>query len=326
MARRPLQRVQAALAARRYFMAQRTKSQIAEELGISRFKVARLIEAAVQEGIIEFKINEPDDLNTELADAVRRAFGLKAVLVLEGADVPSSLVTESLGNLAAQYLEETLVDHQVLGIAWGRTLAATARALTRLPKVDVVQAGGSPAEVAFSQNPVEIVHSVASRGGGRAYPIYGPMWAEDHELIERLRQEPTISAALALYDRIDVLVTGIGAWPEESGLAQGFPQLWRKSALAGAVAADVCATLVNGAGVVVASPLDLQGVCISTAQLRRIPEVVGVAGGTEKVEAIRSVLRGNWINVLITDAGVARRLLQLDSRATQPGFDAHLSA
>lgn len=310
MAPSPLQRVQAALAARRYFIAQRTKSQIADELGISRFKVARLIDVAVQEAIIEFKINEPDDLNTELGDAIRRAFGLKAVLVLEGSDVSASLLTEPLGSLAAQYLEETLVDGQVLGIAWGRTLAATARSLTRLPKVDVVQAGGSPAEVAFSQNPVEIVHSVARRGGGKAFPIYGPMWANDPELIERLRQEPTISAALALYAKIDVLVTGIGAWPDESGLAHGFPKPWRQAAVAEGVVADVCATLVNTDGGQVESPLDRNGVCISTAQLRRIPEVVGVAGGVEKIAAIRSVLRGNWLSVLITDASVARSLLR----------------
>jgi DNA-binding transcriptional regulator LsrR (DeoR family) len=310
MARSPLHRVQAALAARRFFMAQRTKSQIAEEMGLSRFKVARLIDAAVEEGIIEFKINEPDDLNTELADAVRRAFGLKAALVLEGSAVPASLVTEPLGALAAQYLEETLVDGQVLGIAWGRTLAAAARALTRLPKVDVVQANGTPAEVAFAQNPVEIVHSVARRGGGKAYPIYGPMWADDTTLIDRLRAEPTVAAALALYDRIDVLVTGIGAWPSESGLAHGFPGPWREAALAESVTADVCATLVDGAGRVVASPLDRNGICIGTDQLQRIPEVVGVAGGTEKIGAIRSVLRGGWISVLITDAGVARGLLR----------------
>ena len=76
MARRPLHRVQAVSAARRYFIPRQTKSQIAEELGISRFRVARLIDAPIEEGIIQFVISEPSDLNTELGDAVRRAFGL----------------------------------------------------------------------------------------------------------------------------------------------------------------------------------------------------------------------------------------------------------
>jgi DNA-binding transcriptional regulator LsrR (DeoR family) len=136
------------------------------------------------------------------------------------------------------------------------------------------------------------------------------MWADDPELIERLRQEPTISAAIALYDKIDVLVTGIGSWPDESGLAHGFPKAWRQAVLADGAVADVCATLVDTKGGRVESPLDRNGVCIGTAQLRRIPEVVGVAGGIEKIAAIRAVLRGRWLHVLITDASVARSLLR----------------
>lgn len=311
MAHRPLHRVQAALAARRFFIAQRTKSEIAEELGVSRFKVARLIDTAIAEGIIQFTISEPDDLDTELADAVRRAYGLKVVLVLEGADLPTNDLTAPLGNLAAQFLDETLVDGQVLGISWGRTLAAAAKALTHLPRVDVVQAAGSPSGLNFSQSPVELVHSLASLSGGTAYPVYGPMWAEDPFLIERLREEPSILSALNRYEDIDVLVVGIGSWsPAQSCLCQAFPSTWRDEALAAGVQADVCMTLIDRDGIEVPSVLNERGLGISTTQLRRIPQVIGVGGGVEKADAIAAVMRGGWISVLITDAGVARRLLR----------------
>jgi hypothetical protein len=39
--------------------------------------------------------------------------------------------------------------------------------------------------------------------------------------------------------------------------------------------------------------------------------VVGVAGGTRKIEAILAALRGKWINVLITDKRTAESLLSL---------------
>src|SRR5882757_2908366 len=286
MARRPLHSVQAAMAARRYFVDQQTKSQIAEELGLSRFKIARLIDAAIEEGIIQFVFSEPGDLNTKLGEAVRRTYGLKAVLVLDGPDLPTSSLTAPLGNLAAQLLDETLADGQVLGIAWGRTLAATAKALTHLPKVDVVQAAGSPAGLDFSQNPVELVHRLASLSGGEAYPVYAPMWAEDPQLIQRLRQEPSVARAIGRYDDIDVLVVGIGSWnPAESGLCSGFPAPWRDEALAAGVQADVCATLIDREGREVPSRLDENGLGITTAQLRRIPEIIGIGGGLEKAEA-----------------------------------------
>ena len=310
MPRRPMHRVQAALAARRFFIAQKTKSQIAAELGVSRFKVARLIDAAIAEGIIQFTIDEPDGLSTELGDALRQTFGLRMALVLDGPDLPAAALTSPLGNLAAQFLEETLTDGQVLGISWGRTLAAAAKALTHLPRIDVVQAAGIPAGLDMAQNPLELVRSLSSLSGGVAYPVYGPMWSEDPLLIERLRAEPSISTTVHQYDRIDLLVVGIGSWdPAASCLCQGFPPLWRDAALASGVQADLCMTLIDCNGDEVPNVLNERGLGIGSAQLRTIPDVIGVGGGAEKAEAIAAVLRGRWISGLITDAGVARKIL-----------------
>ncbi|MER8700324.1 sugar-binding domain-containing protein [Mesorhizobium sp. M1227] len=310
MPRRPLQRVQASLAARLFFVERKTKSEIADDLGISRFKVARLIDAAIEQKIIEFVISEPEDLNAKLGEAVRRIYGLKAVLVLDGPDLSTSALTTPLGNLAASFLDETLVDGQLLGIAWGRTLAAMAKALTHLPKVDVVQVAGTPAGLDTSQTPVELVHRLAGLSGGIAYPVYSPMWSEDPKLIQSLRNEPSVANAIGKYDSLDVLVIGLGSWiPEESCLSAGFPKAWREKAIAAGVRADVCGTLIAADGREVPSELDDRGLSINSAQIRHIPDVIGIGGGLEKADAIAAVLRGRWINTLITDAGVARRLV-----------------
>src|SRR5712671_1339557 len=311
MTSRPLQRIHAAIAARRHFIDRQTKSQIAEDLSLSRFKVARLIEAAIEEGIVNFVISEPTDLDIELSDKVCKHYGLRSALVLKGPDQPTRALTESLGSLTAQLLEEILEDGQLLGVAWGRTLAAAARALTRLPRVDVVQVAGNPTGLDFALNPVEIVHRIARAGGGKPYPIYAPMWVEDQAAVEGLRSERSVAEALALYHRIDVLVVGIGSWhPPESCLCAAFPSEWHDQALAAGVRADLCATLLDDEGRAVANPLlDQLGLGITAEQLRRIPDIVGIGGGLEKAAAIASVLRGGWISTLVTDAGVARRLL-----------------
>ena len=310
MGRRPLQRIQVALAARRFFVGQQTKSKIADDIGLSRFKVARLIDAAIKQGIVRFVITEPDDLNAELGERVRTKYGLKAVLALDGPDMPTSSLTTPLGSLAASLLDEILVDGQRLGIAWGRTLAAMAKALNHLPKVDVIQVAGAPPGLDISQNPVELVHRLASLSGGAAYPVYGPMWTEDVMLAQRLREEPTVAAAMNTYESIDVLVVGIGSWrPPESCLCSGFPARWREEVLALGVQADVCGTLIDRNGAETKSEFDERALSITSAQLRKIPEVIGIGGGLEKADAIAAVLRGGWVDVLVTDAGVARRLL-----------------
>lgn len=311
MPRRPLQRIQAITVAQRYFIERQTKTKIAEDLGISRFKVARLIDEAVEEGLVRFEIDEADELDVRLSDRLRQKYSLRHALVLAGPDLPCSALIEPLGRAAAPLLEEILSDDCVLGVAWGRTLAATANAISRLPKVNVVQVAGGLATSEFPQNSVDLVYRMASAGHGTAYPVFAPMWVEDPSLMARLKTEPAVAQVLEWYNRIDVLIVGIGSWnPPVSCIYSTFSARWRKQVLAAGVRADLCATLIDDNGKVVPSPLDKLGLALSAKQLRRIPEIVGVAGGLEKADAILAALRGNWITTLVTDAGVARRLLE----------------
>src|SRR5260370_23185251 len=99
-----------------------------------------------------------------------------------------------------------------------------------------------------------ILYHIADVSGGNAYPVYGPMWAEDPTLIQRFRQEPSIASAMGRYDAIDVLMVGIGSWrPPESGLHAGFPAELRNETLSSGAQADVCAALIAHQGPEVAT-------------------------------------------------------------------------
>jgi lsr operon transcriptional repressor len=48
---------------------------------------------------------------------------------------------------------------------------------------------------------------------------------------------------------------------------------------------------------------------MSINQLRDMPNVIGVAGGLDKLAAIAGALRGGYLDVLVTDEAVAELLL-----------------
>jgi DNA-binding transcriptional regulator LsrR (DeoR family) len=56
----PAEMVTAALVARRFYLDKRSKVQIADELGMTRFKVARLLELARARGIVSITICGPE--------------------------------------------------------------------------------------------------------------------------------------------------------------------------------------------------------------------------------------------------------------------------
>ena len=74
--------------------------------------------------------------------------------------------------------------------------------------------------------------------------------------------------------------------------------------------AEICGTLLNADGEVV-DGFEERCIAVPTARLRAIPEVIAVAGGPSKVEAVLAAIRSGLINGLVTDANAARELLAL---------------
>src|SRR5437667_12034830 len=75
--------------ARQYFLEDKSKVAIADELGLSRFKVARLLDRARSEGIVTIKIANPDQFDRELAARLESDLGVPNVLVT-GPSLPNS--------------------------------------------------------------------------------------------------------------------------------------------------------------------------------------------------------------------------------------------
>src|SRR6266568_4099861 len=83
---RPMHAMQATLAARRYFLDGWTIKKIAGEFGMSRFKAARLLEWARDEGLVRIEIVNATRSDAELSAELRSAYGLSDVLVVADLD------------------------------------------------------------------------------------------------------------------------------------------------------------------------------------------------------------------------------------------------
>ena len=73
---------------------------------------------------------------------------------------------------------------------------------------------------------------------------------------------------------------------------------------------DIGLRFFNADGQFVEHEINQRIIGLDLGQIANIPRVIGVAGGTEKFDVIRAALRGKLINVLVTDEGNARRLLE----------------
>ncbi|MFI6422370.1 sugar-binding transcriptional regulator [Streptomyces sp. NPDC050842] len=320
----PAELVQAAAMARRFYLEGKSKIQIAEEFGVSRFKVARVLETALERDLVRIEIRVPAELDAERSDALRARYGLRHAVVVES---PAEAADESpdpenLGEVAADLLGELVTEGDVLGLAWGRSTIHMAAALDRLPPCTVVQLTGVYDAGTAERGSVEAVRRAAQVSGGEAHPIYAPMLLPDPATAAALRSQTGIARAFEYFDKVTVACVSIGSWePGISTVHDMLSDAERAHYASLGVAAEMSAHLFDSEGRRVGRDLGERCITVEADRLRRIPEVVAIAGGQRKAAAIGAVLRSGLVTSLVTDRAAADYLLTESSPGTHPALD-----
>jgi DNA-binding transcriptional regulator LsrR (DeoR family) len=297
--------------ARRFYLDGQSKQDIARDLGVTRFKVARLLEDARNRGVVHIEIAAPALVDPELSERLAAAYGLRHAIVLAVSDCPEPELRRYLAQVTADLLTEIVTDTDVLGIGYGRTLNETTAALTRLARCTTVQLAGALLGVHISENSIELVRRVTAISRGPAYPLYTPQVLPDVSTARTLRQEPQVAEVYRRFDEVTTAVVAVGSWtPPHSLLYEALPVRERDHLLESGATAEVCATLVDCLGKDVAPEFTERCIAIRGDQLKAVDHVIAVAGGSDKVAAIRAVLLGGYANSLITDYAVAHDLLE----------------
>lgn len=188
----------------------KTKIEIAEELGVSRFKVARLIDEAIEQDYVRFIFPKQQAMDEEIANNLRKKFHLEDAIVLSVAEswTTQEELNHKLGEVTAEYLMQSLHEGMKVGIAWGRVLSSTVSKLSKLPPLDVVQLSGVHPGIEFSQGPIDLIHKIAAISQGKAHPMYVPMWVDDEELAARLAGDPAVLDTQQYYSQLMWLSPG----------------------------------------------------------------------------------------------------------------------
>jgi DNA-binding transcriptional regulator LsrR (DeoR family) len=308
----PAQLVLLATIARRHFLDGRSKVEIAEEFGMSRFKVARLIDAALERGIVHIEIRQADGIDVDLSARFQETFHLRHTVVVDTPrDEPADL-RQQLGRAAAELLAEVITPQDVLGLAWARSVSAMARALPRLPPVPVVQLTGALSFQDGDFSSIDLVRDVARAAGGPAYIFYAPFIVRDAATARALREQPEVAQAFGQLPHVTKAVAGLGFWGAgESTLYDAADEGDRLALRRLGVCADISGVFLSADGEPVETDLAERMIGMDAEQLRAIPEVIVIAFGMAKVPALRAALRSGLIGGVVTHSAVAQALLDV---------------
>ncbi len=305
----PSEVVLAARAARLYFLEDRSKVEIAGLLDISRFRVARLLDAARSLGLVRIEIGLPGVLDAALSAELATAFGLRHAFVYNFPDDSDSSLRHRLGEAAGKAIADIATASDVVGIAWSRSLSGLARGLTSFPPCPIVQMTGALSRPGDGDL-LDVVRAITRIGGGPSYGFYAPMIVDDAVTAKAIRRHPDVAAAAAMQDAVTIGMVGIGSWlPGLSSIYDSLGQPDRDAVSAAGVRAEVSGVFLGQDGSPRQTPLDERMIVTPASLLVQLPTVLAVAYGTTKSHAVWSALNGGVVNGLITHASLARAVL-----------------
>ncbi len=308
--RGPAQVVLTASVARRYYLDGRSKVEIAEEFGMSRFKVARLLDDARQSGLVRIEIRHQGEIDVDLSAQLRDRCGLQHAVVVDVPDDDATSLRGHVGRAAARLLAEIITPQDVLGLAWARAVSATARALPPLPGTPDVQLSGAHSLPDGPDTSVDVVREVARRSGGAAHLFYAPLTLPDAATARALRQQPEIARAFDQLPSVTKAVAGVGLWEAgQSTLYDAASEEDRTALRELGVCADISGVLVDADGRPVPSELADRMIALSAEEMRAIPEVVVIPYGIRKAPAVRAALRSGLVDGIVTHTSLARAVL-----------------
>ena len=275
-----------ATAARRFYLEGVSKSDIAAELGLSRFKVARMLDWARATGLVRIELDTRGEINLDLSVQLRAAHDLRHCVVIDAPEDDEALLRGTLGRAAAELLAEIVEPGDVLGLAWARSLMAMRTSLTRLPACDVVQLTGA-LSLPADDSSIELVRDLARKSNGQGFFYYAPMVLPDAATARVLRTQPDIARAIERYADVTKAVIGVGAWQQGLSTVVGaLTEQERREIYDLGVRGELSGVQIDGDGNPVTTPLTDRLIGIDAEQLHGVPDVIAVAYGTAKVDAV----------------------------------------
>ena len=291
------------------------QTEITERLNIHQSTVSRLLKRAVKAGIVRITVAVPPGVHPDLEEALESKYGLiQAIVVDTGAD--EEQIIRGIGASAAFFVETTAKKNQGIGISsWSASLLSMVDAMRPSQcgiGSKVVQILGGVGNPGAQVHATQLTQRLAALIGGSPVLLPAPGVVASPRARGVLMKEPYVEEAMVFFDSLDLALVGIGALEPSKLLASSgnrfSPAELRELQGHGAVG-DICLRFFNELGEPVRTPLNERVIGIDLNQLRRVPRVVGIAGGSRKTRAILGALRGRWINVLITDRDTAKALL-----------------
>lgn len=245
---------------------------------------------------------------SQLENDLTQALGIKKILIGSIGPYREHATLTEVGSCAAKYLHEIIQPKTIIGLTGGSSIEKVISGY----KEDWVQQDYSevtvvPARGGLGNKSEHQANTLAERLSDKLNASYQLLYTQDNlskSTIEGLKSEPSIQRILKYIQDLDVLVFGVG---KASVMANRrvLEQEEIDYILGKGAVAESFGYYFNKSGEIVH---EISTIGIDLQKYKTLENVIAVAAGVDKVEAIVAVSKLNSNLVLVTDEQTAKSI------------------
>ncbi|MEM0054330.1 MAG: sugar-binding domain-containing protein [Nitrososphaeria archaeon] len=296
------------LIAHKYYIENKTQQEIADEMNTNRVVINRFLKQARQLGIVQIKLkgdsSEIDYLKEEFIKQFNFLKGIEIVPISYQADENMCI------SLMAEVLDKYIKDNNSIGIGWGVTMEKISTCLKTehtCTNSQFISLTGSTNQLPSYFQTNNIVKRFADAYNSKPIFMFAP-FVVDNPLNKRsLSLSRDIAQVIEIWQNLDVIISGIGAYISKSPLFKSkiLSDSYLSELITHNVVGDVLTHFFDEKGKFVETDLYNKMINISINAYLKTAIRIGIAVGSDKVQSILGALRGEIINILITDLQTA---------------------
>ena len=298
-----------AYVARRYYLEDWKQSDIAQELGVSRPLISRMLREARELGVVEIMIHEPGAKAANLLERLRRANSIRGgVLVEDGedGDATNQLLSQGAVDLLRQ------IGTRRLGVGWGYLIGQLVTWLEKNPQpnstvTDICPLVGNASIPARNYQSNENVRLMAQQLGATPHFLYLPALPDNLEEKQLLCSTEVYRQIHQQWEQADTALVNIGDYPS----SPDFASLVRYGSLL--QQQHACGRMLvyyfNEEGTVIQSEQDF-AIQVPLETLKRCPNIIGVCSANTSAKALRGALRSGVFTHIVARASLVQMLFE----------------
>jgi DNA-binding transcriptional regulator LsrR (DeoR family) len=177
----------------------------------------------------------------------------------------------------------------------------------------VTQVMGSLSSVATSVSAEEVGRNLAKNLNAQFVPFLSPVVVSNQKVRDSLLEEESIAKTLQLARGAHVALVGIGSAGSSSSemvFSEFKVSKAERDELTKHYAGDIAARFYKKDGSPLSAQLDSRVIGLTLDEIKKIPRVIGVASGAEKVLGVVGAAKAGLIDTLIVDLACANSVVK----------------